>query len=81
MYAFCWSCPSATFASQHGGSVNGKLQRAYQIIILLLRHSNCAKFRTLRSAQTISSDFGMTLNWQIKTQSDNLRFQDFLEDL
>ena len=21
MYAFCWSCPSATFASQHGGFV------------------------------------------------------------
>ena len=21
MYAFCWSCPTATFASQHGGFV------------------------------------------------------------
>ena len=32
MYAFCWSCPSATFVSQHGGFVNVKPQRAYHQI-------------------------------------------------
>ena len=28
MYAFCWSCPSATFASQHGGFVPHVCQAA-----------------------------------------------------
>ena len=28
MYAFCWSCPSATFASQHGGFVPREWQAA-----------------------------------------------------
>ena len=36
---------------------NGKLQSAYQVIIPLLRHSNCAKFRTMRPTETISSHF------------------------
>ena len=28
MYAFCWSCPSATFASQYGGFVPPEWQAA-----------------------------------------------------
>ena len=33
-YAFCWSCPSATFASQHGGFVPREWQAAKGLFIL-----------------------------------------------
>ena len=36
MFAFCWSCPSATFASQHGGFVPREWKAAKG---LLRRHS------------------------------------------
>ena len=42
MYAFFWSCPSATFASQHGGFVPRKWKAAKGAIIvkkLLIRAS------------------------------------------
>ena len=34
MYAFCWSCPSATFASQHGGFVPREWQATKGLFIL-----------------------------------------------
>ena len=34
MYAFCWSCPSATFASQIGGFVPREWQAAKGLFLL-----------------------------------------------
>ena len=34
MYAFCWSCPSATFASQHGGFVPREWEAVKGLLIV-----------------------------------------------
>ena len=35
MYAFCWSCPIATFASQHGAFVPREWQAAKGLFYLI----------------------------------------------
>ena len=48
MYAFCWSCPSATFASQHDGFVPCEWQTAKGLLSLETNRSYSRK-RTLYS--------------------------------
>ena len=65
MYAFCWSCPSANFASQHGGFVPRVWQAAKG---LYLSFNHCASSPPAPQI-TCSVKYGRL--WKLETSQSN----------